>query len=117
MTAATIIAIAAAGVAVLALLASVFILRKVRAHQQMLEREIERGKGAFDEVVARELQQRSEELERTLARYAPTRSRSSPRRSAGSRRSGAATSPSASATRARGSGSSSQRCSARSNSA
>lgn len=68
MTAETITAIAAAGVAVLALLASVFILRKVRRHQQMLEREIERGKGAFDEVVAQELQQRSEELERTLAR-------------------------------------------------
>jgi uncharacterized protein YukE len=68
VTAETITAIAAAGVAVLALLASVFILRKVRRHQQMLEREIERGKGAFDEVVAQELQQRSEELERTLAR-------------------------------------------------
>jgi uncharacterized protein YukE len=68
MTAATIIAISAAGVAVLALIASASILRKVRSHQQLLEREIELGKAAFDEVVAQEVQQRSEELERTVAR-------------------------------------------------
>jgi hypothetical protein len=64
----TIVSIAAAGAAVLALLASVFVLVKVRRHQQLLEREIERGKTSFDEVVAREIAQRSEELERTLAR-------------------------------------------------
>jgi uncharacterized protein YukE len=68
MTAATIVAIAAACVAVLAVAASVLVLQKVRRHQQLLEREIERGKAAFDEVVARELQQRTEELERLLAR-------------------------------------------------
>ena len=68
MTAGTITAIAAAAIAVLALLSSVLVLRKVRRHQQMLEGEIERGKSVFDEVVARELHQRSEELERTLAR-------------------------------------------------
>jgi uncharacterized protein YukE len=68
MTAASIIAISAACVAVLAVLASAFILRKVREHEQMLEREIERGKDTFDEVVAREVQQRSRELEQTLAR-------------------------------------------------
>ncbi|MDX6425120.1 MAG: hypothetical protein QOD52_525 [Gaiellaceae bacterium] len=68
MTAATIIAIAAAAVGLLALAGSVLVLRKVRAHQQLLEREIERGKGAFDEVVAREVQQRAVELEQTLAR-------------------------------------------------
>ena len=68
MTAATITAISAAGVAVLALIASAFILRKVRSHEQLLEREIELGKSAFDEVVAQEVQQRSEELERTIAR-------------------------------------------------
>ena len=68
MTASTIVAIAAAVVAVLALIASVHVLRKVRRHQQVLEREIERGKSAFDEVVAREVGQRSEELERTIAR-------------------------------------------------
>jgi uncharacterized protein YukE len=68
MTAATIIAIAAACVGLLALAGSVLVLRKVRAHQQLLEREIERGKGSFDEVVAREVQQRAVELEQTLAR-------------------------------------------------
>jgi len=68
VTAATIAAIAAAGIAVLALGASLLVLRKVRLHQQMLEGEIERGKSAFDEVVARELALRAEELESTLAR-------------------------------------------------
>ena len=68
MTPATITAVAAAAIAVLALIGSALILRAVRKHQHLLEQEIERGKGAFDEVVARELQQRAEELERTLAR-------------------------------------------------
>jgi uncharacterized protein YukE len=68
VTAATIVAIAAASLAVLALLASVLVLRKVRSHERLLERQIEQGKAAFDEVVAQELRQRSEELERTLAR-------------------------------------------------
>lgn len=68
MTDATIVAVSAASVAVLALVASLLILRKVRSHQQLLEREIERGKTAFDEVVAHELAQRADELEHTLAR-------------------------------------------------
>jgi hypothetical protein len=68
MTAATIVAVVAAAVALLALACAVLVLRKVRAHEHMLEREIERGKGAFDEVVAAEIAQRSEELERTMAR-------------------------------------------------
>jgi uncharacterized protein YukE len=68
VTAATITAIAAACVALLAVAACVLVLRKVRRHEQMLEREIERGRGAFDEIVAQELQQRAEQLERTLAR-------------------------------------------------
>jgi len=68
VTAWTIVAIAAAGVAVLSLLGSLFVLRKVQRHQDLLGREIERGKASFDEVVAREIAQRSEELERTLAR-------------------------------------------------
>ncbi len=67
MTAAAIVAVAAAGFALLALVACVLVLRKVRAHEQLLEREIERGKSAFDEVVAHELAQRTEELEHTLA--------------------------------------------------
>jgi hypothetical protein len=68
VTPATIVAVAAACVAVLALIASVLVLRKVRSHEQVLEREIELGKAAFDEVVARELALRADELERTLAR-------------------------------------------------
>jgi hypothetical protein len=68
VTDATIVAVSAASVAVLALVASLLILRKVRSHQQLLEREIERGKTAFDEVVAHELAQRADELEHTLAR-------------------------------------------------
>lgn len=52
----------------LALIASMFVLHKVRSHQRLLEREIEHGKSAFDEVIAAELAQRAEELERTLAR-------------------------------------------------
>ncbi|MFL5952622.1 MAG: hypothetical protein ACJ76I_00745 [Gaiellaceae bacterium] len=68
MTASTIVAIAAAAAALLALAGSILVLRKVSRHQQVLEREIERGKSSFDDVVAREIAQRSEELERTLAR-------------------------------------------------
>lgn len=64
----TIVSIAAAGASALALLACVLVLGKVRRHQQLLEREIERGKASFDEVVAREIEQRSEDLARTLAR-------------------------------------------------
>ena len=61
MTGWTIVSIAAAGAAVLALLACVFVLVKVRRHQQLLEREIERGKASFDEVVAEEVARRSAE--------------------------------------------------------
>ncbi|MDX6540561.1 MAG: hypothetical protein QOI71_2171, partial [Gaiellales bacterium] len=68
MSAAVIAAVAAACVSLLAVLACVHVLRKVRGQQEMLEREIERGKGRFDDVVARELAQRTEELERLLAR-------------------------------------------------
>lgn len=68
MTTPEIVAVAAAALAVLAFAATLLSLRKVRAHQQLLDREIERGKTEFDAVVARELAQRSEELERTLQR-------------------------------------------------
>jgi uncharacterized protein YukE len=68
VTAATIVAIAAALVALLALAGSVLVLRKVRAHQELLASEIERGKGEFDAVIARELEYRAEELGRTMAR-------------------------------------------------
>jgi hypothetical protein len=68
MTAAAIVAVAAAAVALLALGATLLALRKIRAHDRMLEREIESGKAAFDEIIAAEVAQRSEELERTMAR-------------------------------------------------
>ncbi len=68
VTAAVIVAVVAAGVAVLASAASVVVLQKVRSHQRLLEREIERGKAAFDEIVAHELALRTQELEHTLAR-------------------------------------------------
>ena len=68
MTAATVVAVVAALLALLAVAAAVVVLRKVQAHERLLEREIERGKGEFDAIVAREVELRSEELERTLSR-------------------------------------------------
>jgi hypothetical protein len=65
---AAVIAGAAAFLSLLALVACWLTLRKVRAEQQMLQREIAQGKGHFDAVVAQELEERSEELARTLAR-------------------------------------------------
>ena len=59
---------AAAALAGAVLVACVLVLRKVKAHQRALEREIERGKSAFDEVVAREVARRAEELQNALAR-------------------------------------------------
>jgi hypothetical protein len=68
VTAATVIAILAAGAALLALVGCVLVLRKVQRREQLLEREIERGKSAFDEIVAREIDERGRMLEITLAR-------------------------------------------------
>jgi uncharacterized protein YukE len=68
VTVATTVAVVSAVVAVLALVASTLVLKKVRAHQRLLEGEIERGRATFDEIVAQELAQRAEELEHTLAR-------------------------------------------------
>ena len=68
MTISAIIAVAAACAAVLALVGCVVSLRKIRDQQQLLSREIERGKTEFDTVVAHEIEQRSEELAQTLAR-------------------------------------------------
>jgi uncharacterized protein YukE len=68
VTVATTLAIISAVVAVLALVASTLVLKKVRAHQRLLEGEIERGRATFDEIVAQELARRAEELEHTLAR-------------------------------------------------
>jgi hypothetical protein len=68
VTAATITAVLAALVALLALGACIVVLRRVRGDQRMLEQELERGKAEFDEVVAREVEERTAELARTLAR-------------------------------------------------
>ena len=68
MTPATIVAVAAAAAAVLVLAGCLVVLRKVKAHQRLLEREVERGKAAFDQVVAAEIAQRSDDLRVTLAR-------------------------------------------------
>ena len=68
MTAAAIVAVAAAGLAGIALVACVLVLRKVKAHERLLDRTIERGRSAFDEVVTQEIEQRASELESTLAR-------------------------------------------------
>jgi len=67
VSAAAVIAIAAAVVAILALVACVVVTQKVRKQQLLLDREIERGKAAFDAVVAHEVQLRTTELANTLA--------------------------------------------------
>jgi hypothetical protein len=68
MTVATIVAVAAAVCAVIVLVGCIVVLRRVSAHQQLLERELEQGKREFDDVVAREIARRAEELEATLSR-------------------------------------------------
>jgi hypothetical protein len=67
MTAAVATAVAAAAVAAVLALAAFLLLRRARLHMRPLEEEIERGKTKFDEVVAREVEVRAAELERTLA--------------------------------------------------
>jgi hypothetical protein len=68
VTAATIVAVVAALVALSALAGSAIVLRKVRSHQRMLEREIDRGRATFDQIVETEIEERTAELERTMAR-------------------------------------------------
>lgn len=68
MTAAVIVAVIAAALAGIALVACVLVLRKVKAHEHLLDRTIERGRAAFDEMVTQEIEQRAAELEATLAR-------------------------------------------------
>ncbi len=68
VTVAEIVAVAAAGIAVVCLIASIVTLSKVRAKGRLLESEIDRGKTEFDAIVERELALRAEELESTLAR-------------------------------------------------
>jgi hypothetical protein len=68
VTVAAVVAVAAACLAGVALLACILVLRKVRAHERLLDRAIERGRAEFDEVVTREIATRASELEATLAR-------------------------------------------------
>ena len=68
MTAWTVVAIVAAALSGLCLLGSMLALARARKHLGMLDREIESGKTQFDAVVAREIELRSADLERTLAR-------------------------------------------------
>ncbi|HEY2776369.1 MAG TPA: hypothetical protein VGI77_00565 [Gaiellaceae bacterium] len=68
MTAAAIVGVIAASFAGIALVACVLVLRKVKGHERLLDRTIERGRAAFDEVVTQEVERRSSELEATLAR-------------------------------------------------
>ena len=68
MTAAAIIAVVAAALAGAALVACVLVLRKVKSHERLLDRTIERGRATFDEVVTQEIAQRASDLEATLAR-------------------------------------------------
>ena len=68
MTAAAIIAVVGAALAGVAFVACVIVLRKVKAHERLLDRAIERGRATFDEVVTQEIAQRASELEATLAR-------------------------------------------------
>jgi hypothetical protein len=63
----TAVALAAALVSVGAAVAAFLIVRRARANTRTLEAEIERGKAAFEDVVAREVELRGAELERTLA--------------------------------------------------
>jgi hypothetical protein len=67
MTAAVVVAVVAAVVAVAAAAATLVLLKRARARARTLEREIERGKTRFDEVVAQEAEIRAVELEQALA--------------------------------------------------
>jgi uncharacterized protein YukE len=66
MDAAAVVALIAALVAVLAAAATVHLLRRAHARTRTLDEELERGKAMFDATVAREAEQRSDELAQTL---------------------------------------------------
>lgn len=68
MTAAAIVAIVAAVVAIAAVAACYRILVRVRGREQLLERELDQGRAQFDAIVAKEIEERSRQLELTLAR-------------------------------------------------
>jgi len=66
MDAAAVVALIAALVAVLAAAATVHLLRRAHTRTRTLDEELERGKAMFDATVAREAEQRSDELAQTL---------------------------------------------------
>src|SRR5436190_13562800 len=66
MSAAAIIAVVAALVSAVAAAGTLSLLQRARARNRTLEEELERGKALFDEVVAREVEQRAAELEQTM---------------------------------------------------
>jgi len=68
VTAAAIVAVVAAVIAIAALIACFLVLARVRSQERMLERELERGREQFDAIVAKEIEERSRELELTLTR-------------------------------------------------
>jgi hypothetical protein len=67
VTVAVAVAVAAALVSIVAAAAAFLTARRARATTRALEDEIRRGKAAFDEVVAREIEIRAADLERALA--------------------------------------------------
>jgi hypothetical protein len=66
MDAAAVVALVAALVAVAAAVAAVVLVRHAQTRERTLDEELERGKAHFDEVVAREVEQRSRDLEDAL---------------------------------------------------
>src|SRR5262249_49369662 len=68
VTVALIVAVVAAVAAVAALVASILVLRRVQARENMLQRELDAGKAEFDAIVEREVAARSRELELVIAR-------------------------------------------------
>src|SRR5690349_14886899 len=63
---AAVVAVIAAGLAVAAAVGAALLLRREQGRTRTLEQELERGKAAFDEVVARELEERAAELDQRL---------------------------------------------------
>ena len=66
MSASAIVALVAAVLAVAAAVATALLLRREQERARTLEAEIERGKARFDEVVAREIEERAAELDQRL---------------------------------------------------
>jgi hypothetical protein len=62
-----VVALAAAVASILAAVAAFTALRRARAVMRSLDDEVRRGKAVFDDIVAREVEQRAAELEETLA--------------------------------------------------